>query len=116
MRKISQFQNDVRETFDKMHIKEETTMLWKQYLVNMAKGGFFEDKCTCTAIRELCNIRDGIAHLPLVAFLYIYSISEYNYCLNVWSHYVQIACGYIYYYSKLCLVWIIIDFCFRSIL
>ena len=102
MRKTSQFQNDVRETFDKMHINEETTMLWKQDLVNMAKGGFFEDKCTCTAIRELCNIRDGIAHLP--------------YSLNVWSHYVQIACGYIYYYSKLCLVWIIIDFCFRRIL
>ena len=37
MRKTSQFQNDVRETFDKMHINEKTTMLWKQDLVNMAK-------------------------------------------------------------------------------
>ena len=23
-----------------------------------------EDRCTCMAIRELCNIRDGIDHLP----------------------------------------------------
>ena len=30
-----------------------------------------EDRCTCIAIRELCNIRDGIDHLiicPLLLF------------------------------------------------
>ena len=43
-KKITQLQNDVRETFDKLHIDEDTIMLWKQDLVNMAKGMFFEDK------------------------------------------------------------------------
>ena len=44
-----------------------TLLFNKIDLYNNSHNSQIEDKCTGMAIRELCNIRDGIDHLPFVS-------------------------------------------------